>query len=87
MSSCCKWHYGDPPGTTGTGSITTTIHPPTVVPPQVVDETELVHLARRIVRDALNTPEGYVYSENYWGVKIDLAKWVIENIWTPESDE
>ena len=48
-----------------------------------VTETELVQTARNVIRDVLNN-QGL--DAEYPRLRADLAMWVIENIWTPESD-
>lgn len=47
----------------------------------VVTETEIVREARNVIRMGLAKD---MYAENHRD-QIALAKWVIENIWTPEA--
>lgn len=52
---------------------------------KAVTETAIVRRARFIIYDALNAPmdtwdDGSVR-------RVELAKWVIENIWTPDVDK
>ncbi len=50
-------------------------------PSDTVREEELVRAARRVILDALTGDPGPDYE------KVQTAKWVIENIWTPVTDE
>lgn len=47
-------------------------------------ETEIVERARSVILDALNAPvKEWLDGDTQ---RVSLAKWVIENIWTPDAD-